>query len=266
MIGGLAPPHIGPASPAAPEAGDPAAPPAGGRDRPSLRRRLGRLRRLVPRPAAASGRLPAAPATVAAFLAATAATLSGGALGRRAAAIAHPPPRGRPGHPHRQSHGHRAPPRGPPRRHPPTAAPAACGPVAAHGRRLPGRSGRRARPRAAAAARRRWPRPRRAGRPRRRTCPVHRNDGRPGHPPGGAGPEQPALRDDSARRDPGDLSGAGAAPLARFLRHAVRPGVPQDRPLGHHFEHRRLGTDALRRIFVARRRPRRAPPAGTATA
>src|SRR6202012_4889322 len=33
--------------------------------------------------------LPAAPATVAAFLAATAATLSGGALGRRAAAIAH---------------------------------------------------------------------------------------------------------------------------------------------------------------------------------
>ena len=31
-------------------------------------------------------------------------------------------------------------------------------------------------------------------------------------------------------------------------------------------EHRRLGTDALRRIFFSRRRPRRAPPAGTAAA
>ena len=31
-------------------------------------------------------------------------------------------------------------------------------------------------------------------------------------------------------------------------------------------EHRRLGTDAIRRIFFSRRRPRRAPPAGTAAA
>ena len=43
---------------------------------------------------------------------------------------------------------------------------------------------------------------------------------------------QPAPRHRSLRRHPGQLSGAGAAGLAANLRYAVRAGVPQDRPLG----------------------------------
>ena len=120
----------------------------------ALRARLANLRGLV-----RSRRcppLPAAPATVAAFLAAAAA---GNMRGGRA----RPPRRGDRGPPppsgvcrsHRRSRGPGDPAPRPPRRHAPPQATAATRPVAAHGRGLSGRSRRDARSRAAAARRRR---------------------------------------------------------------------------------------------------------------
>ena len=206
--------------------------------------------------------LPAAPATVAAFLAATAATLSAGALGRRAGAIAY----------HHRAAGWTSP----------TADPAVT---------------------ALQRAARRGATPRR--KPTPRPALVRMAAGCPGDLAGvrdrallllaAAGLGRAALVGldadhvrfaagsvDLTLRRPGPdgatvqpVTVACGATLATCPVQALRRWLDlSDTRFGPVFrkidrwgtiEHRRLGTDALRRI-LARRRPRRAPPAGTATA
>ena len=208
--------------------------------------------------------LPAAPATVVAFLAATAETLSGGALGRRAAAIAY----------HHRAAGLAAP----------TADPAVTALL---------RAARRG------ATRRRTPTPRPALLRMAAACPgdlagvrdralllllaaaglgraalvgldaehvrftatavdlaVHE-----------AGPDRDSLRRVTIPHC-ATLATCPVQALRRWLDLSDTRFGPVFRKIDRWgtIEHRRLGTDALRRIFFSRRRPRRAPPAGTAAA
>src|SRR5271157_2992215 len=96
-----------------------------------------------------------------------------------------------------------------PQRHAAAAATRAAGRADPHGRPLPARSRRPARPRPAAAGGRT---PSTQRRRRRR--------------PRGANYRPP-------RCQPRRLPGAGAARLAGQLRHQIRTGVPENRPLGH---------------------------------
>ena len=209
--------------------------------------------------------LPATPATVAAFLAATGATLSGGALGRRAAAIAY----------HHRAAGLTAP----------TADPAVTVLL---------RAARRG------ATRHRTPTPRSALLRMAAACPgdlagvrdrallllaaagvsaraalvgldaehvrftattvdlaIHK-----------AGPDPNSRRTVTIPHG-ATLASCPVQALRRWLDLADTRFGPVFRKIDRWgtIEHRRLGTDALRRIFFSRRRPRRAqPPAGTATA
>jgi site-specific recombinase XerC len=252
----------GPASPAAPEAGDPARrPPAAETVRLYATDWAGFAAWCQ-----ASGcvALPAAPATVAAFLAATAATLSGGALGRRAAAIAYQ---------------HRAAGLASP-----TADPAVTALVRAACR---GATHRRPRPPHAAQLRRMaaaCPGDFSGVRDRALLLLAAAGLGRAAlvgldaeHVRFTATTVDLAIHtagpDPNSRRTLTIPHGATLATcpvqaLRRWLDLADTRFGPVFRKIDRWgtIEHRRLGTDALRRIFVARRRPRRAPPAGTATA
>jgi hypothetical protein len=83
-----------------------------------------------------------------------------------------------------------------------------------------------------------------------------------------AGPDRDSLRHVTIPHG-ATLATCPVQALRRWLDLADTRFGPVFRKIGRWgtIEHRRLGTDALRRILVARRRPRRAqPPAGTASA